>query len=50
MQQRRRRRFALPILLAVLLAGGTAFLMIKDVPAPRQTIEKPLDTARLLKE
>lgn len=34
---------------ALMLAGGAAFLMMKDIPAPREHTEQVLDNDKYLK-
>lgn len=49
MQHRRNKKPLLLLIPVVLLVGGFIFLLSKDVPAPQQRIEKPLDASKFIK-
>lgn len=48
--QHRRKKPLLLIGLVLLFAGALLGLMVHDIPAPQQAIEKPLDAKALLKQ
>ena len=49
MQHRRKRKLPVALALLVVLGGGFAYLLTKEIPVPQEKIEKPLDSARFLK-
>jgi hypothetical protein len=36
--------------LAVVIGGGVMLLMTRDIPAPQQAIEKPLDAKQIMEQ